>query len=978
MTCSNDVKCPSGMSSFQSNFTFGQNEADPWNPSSQNEADGRVQQQQHITLWNCAKFSLTSDGTKEGTQLGDQGQATEKTCPKLQKIPTPATSNSFPGETSYAEQPQIGATSITQVEQSGYGSKRSTSKSIVLTTVLFGLLILLPGVHASTNHNRREGLHLRARLRIRDVSNKVKVFAQDFSGDLAEKMNAQGSNGDDFAYNLVENVVSSVCDNYFRGTTPGDSTPIVVGDCVRSMYGGEKLAQPAMQFFAVFGASLLCNYVASEAYPVVQDFFSDVCAGLQELTRKVSPPRSATASSTVTLGVSQVRQLSASYQSSASLHVLISGAMDFSQGLPSIVSPSDDSSLSPPPSFRADASIRAQDRPTSTNTGLLSVQKTVVESTTSVIPANSGTVFNRSSLTANVPFSKIAIGSEHTLTGPPSSVKGPEFFELSVRPSVSLYSSQKLSIQSSPTARLSESRFAPNRPPSSLLQSIPADEPLLPLSSQEVWVSVTTLRENHSPSLPRPADVLLLPVPSSNTSPTLTTQREPPTKNSPIMNQPSSTSQTPRFRGILTSTAANSRSNVPIVLQSRSVGISSNSSSGSTRATTSSPDVLIILSTLTLNTIFISTVTSPRPRISSSTSPTLTSHTSATFSSIQVSTSHTFQFLTTTQKDISSNVPPISFLSTSSPGTFSQSGPRIRLHILSSINSISPPVRPSIRPLGGITTARSSIVPSKTSSHPRPSISSPSATTSLVKPSFDLRPATVITTRPFFNHTILVTRNLTLTTTETVNILRESSLALSTNKSSSSASKINTGHLTNNSITLLLHNGSSVAQSMPSPRTSPVLLLPSPSTISMVHIRLSITSNSLPLHTYTTISLLSTFTLAQTRTITTNVCPGFRPDACSGICVDLKTDRLNCGQCGTPCPQGWSCGSGECWSVWAPDVQSQHTITKGDLPLATNLVGSVITTSSVPTLHSTTPIQASKSTPKDAGRFIAKGLGGLW
>jgi hypothetical protein len=980
MTCSNDVKCPNEISSFQSNFTFGQNEADPWNPSSHNEADSRVQQQQHISLSNCARFSLTSDGTKEGTQLGDIGQADDKNCPKLEKTATSIASNDVGRKTSYVEQPQIGATSMPQVKQSGYSVKRCTSRSFIWTTVLFGLLILLPGVHASTNHHRREGLNLRARLQIRAVSDKVKVFAQDFSGDLAEKMNTQDLNGEAFAHNLVASVISSVCDSYFSGTVPSDSTTVVVQDCVRRIYGGEKHAQPAVQFFAVFGASLFCDYLVSEAYPVARDFFPDVCEGLRKLARKVSPLRSAAASNTVMLGASQVREISASYQSSASLHALISSAMDFPQGSKSFVSPSDDSLLLPPSSFRADASTRAQDRPTSTNTALLSIEKTIVESTTRATLdksglTGSGTVLTPSPLTANTPFSKMATGLARPVTDAyPSSAKGPEFFELQARPSVSIPSSQKFPVKNSPTTRPSESLFAPNRPSSSLLPSMPVDEPLLPLLSDGVSLSATTLRENHSPSIPRPADILLLPFHSSDTSPTVTTQRETPTKNATIINQPSSTLRTPRLPSTLTSTAVNSQSNVPVVVQSASVGIFSNPSSESTSATTSSPNVLIILSALTLNTVVNSTTIRSRPKSSSSTPPTLTSHASVSFSSMGVSISPTVGIMTTTQKDDSFNVLPLSFSSTSFQGIPSPSRPRIRLHILSSINSISL-VRPSIRPVGGFTAAPSRTVPSELSSRPGLGTSSPLAPTSPVNLSFGLHPASVMTPRPSFNYTTWVSPNSTLFTNKTATILGGTSLALSTNTSSSS--KSNTGHLTNNSIPLLPPNGSSVALTSSSPQRSSEMLSYLSSTISLVHIWLSTTFSSLP-YTHTTTSVLSASALVKTITITTNVCPSFRPDACRGTCVDHKTDRLNCGRCGARCPQGWSCGSGECWSGWAPDVQSQHTTTRGDMPLAANLVGSIITTSSVQKLHSTTPTQASKSAPKDVGRFIAKGLDGLW
>ncbi|KAH7078510.1 hypothetical protein FB567DRAFT_137376 [Paraphoma chrysanthemicola] len=303
--CSNSVKCPSGISSYYSNFTFEQNEPDPWNPVSQNEPDSRVRQQQHIALPNCAKFSLTSDGTKAGTKIESEGPTEEKTCPKVKETPTPTAGTNLPKKTSSTGRPQVGATSRPQVEQSNYGSRRQMPKNMIFVTFLFGLMMLLPGTHASPDYQRREDLRRRAELRVRDVSDKVKAFAQDFSADLAEKANAQGQNGEVFAHNLVADVISSVCDGYFSGTRPSDFTPIVVQDCVKSVYGGERLAQPAGQFFAVFGASLLCDYVVSEAYPVAQEFFPDGCEGLQDLAKKISPTRSIAASNAVTPAASQ-------------------------------------------------------------------------------------------------------------------------------------------------------------------------------------------------------------------------------------------------------------------------------------------------------------------------------------------------------------------------------------------------------------------------------------------------------------------------------------------------------------------------------------------------------------------------------------------------------------------------------------------------------------------------------------------------
>ncbi|CAO2657646.1 Nn.00g037720.m01.CDS01 [Neocucurbitaria sp. VM-36] len=285
MSCSNDVKCPVGVSSYMSNFTFTQNEGDPWKPSSQNERDSWVHQEQHVMLPSCAKFSLTSDGTKEGTKVDDSGKADEKLCPNVQETPSPTAGVGLAKKTSSTGRPLAGATSRPDAAQSNTGSRRSAPKNMLFITFLVGLMILLPGTQASVVNDRRYEFLVR----VRDVSDKVRAFAEDFSADLAEKANAQGQNGEVFAHNLVADVISSVCDAYFSGQDPGNFSPTIVEGCVKSIYGGERLPQAAGQFFAVFGASLLCDYVVSEAYPVAQDFLPDGCEGLQDLARKIAP-----------------------------------------------------------------------------------------------------------------------------------------------------------------------------------------------------------------------------------------------------------------------------------------------------------------------------------------------------------------------------------------------------------------------------------------------------------------------------------------------------------------------------------------------------------------------------------------------------------------------------------------------------------------------------------------------------------------
>jgi hypothetical protein len=160
---------------------------------------------------------------------------------------------------------------------------------LVFITIMLMIMVLLPGTQASPNDHHPQSERQRADLRIREVSNKVKAFAQDFSNDLAEKANNQGENGEALALNLVAAVISSVCHQHFNGAHPADFAPEVAQNCVKSVYNAGKPQLSAGQFFAVFGASLLCDYVVSEAYPVVKEFLPCRCERLQELTKEVPP-----------------------------------------------------------------------------------------------------------------------------------------------------------------------------------------------------------------------------------------------------------------------------------------------------------------------------------------------------------------------------------------------------------------------------------------------------------------------------------------------------------------------------------------------------------------------------------------------------------------------------------------------------------------------------------------------------------------
>ncbi|KAH7406079.1 hypothetical protein DE146DRAFT_630765 [Phaeosphaeria sp. MPI-PUGE-AT-0046c] len=282
MTCSNNVKCPNRTFSFHSNFTFGQNELDPWSPNWANQQDVLVPQQQDIAIGNCARFSLASDGTRDGTKIDVGDMTDDQTCPRLQKTPIVMAEDAAVTSSSSGRL-QPGTTSKPRLQQSSKGTRTAVQRSDFFLVAILSLLLFSPGVYASSTKLHKENYHRRAEVSIREVSTKVKAFALDFSADLANIVNTTDQNGEDFTHNLIANVVSSVCNGYFRGSNPSQFTPIVLEDCIKSVYGEEQATVPAGQFLAVFGASLLCDYIISEAYPVAQEFHADGCEGLEEL-----------------------------------------------------------------------------------------------------------------------------------------------------------------------------------------------------------------------------------------------------------------------------------------------------------------------------------------------------------------------------------------------------------------------------------------------------------------------------------------------------------------------------------------------------------------------------------------------------------------------------------------------------------------------------------------------------------------------
>ncbi|KZM19663.1 hypothetical protein ST47_g8971 [Ascochyta rabiei] len=305
LICSNDTKCQHDASPYQSNFTFSQNEPDPWSPVMGNEPDTWVHQDQHVLLGSCARFSLTSDGTKQGTRVHDEGQS--DICPNFQGLPISSIDSGIVAMTSSTGQFHVDTTDRPLVFE-GTSPRHAISKSTVLFAFIFGFVFFLPGSQASGVHQHLEQPRQRTDTRTRTVFSRARNFAEGFKTELAQRSNSQTADGEVFAHNLVADIVLSVCQGYFNGAIPSNFTPAIVQSCVASIYGGGQLLPPAIQFLAVFGASLACDYIVSEAYPNGRDFLPGGCEELEDLTSKILVKASTTVSSVPTISSSSSTQ----------------------------------------------------------------------------------------------------------------------------------------------------------------------------------------------------------------------------------------------------------------------------------------------------------------------------------------------------------------------------------------------------------------------------------------------------------------------------------------------------------------------------------------------------------------------------------------------------------------------------------------------------------------------------------------------
>jgi hypothetical protein len=927
MICSNNVKCPTGISSYSSNFTFGQNEADPWNPFSQNEQDIWVPQQQYITLPTCSKFLLISDGTKDGTSIEGRGLANEKTCPKVRNPPVSVSSSSSTSistststVTSTAKgglkkkpssnvRPPALATSEPLMEQSNIGPRRHMSKNILIMTFLFGLLALITGAHASPAHSSENRVYGSAEMRIRAVSNRVKVFAQNLNDDLAEKAAAQGLNADLFVHNLVADVISSVCDGYFKGMETKDFTPTVVDNCVKSIYGGDRLAQPALQFLAVFGASLLCNYVVSEAYPVAQEFYLDGCEGLQELAKRISPAAS-TASTHVSTSITPPTSLPSTVTLSGAPHLNFEVTVaTFSSPMTgaaisqaSLRSPVMISSISPKSSLLSSLSFQssALEQTASPLDAISEIRATTQskspnsETYTTPYSPVSRTVSIPSPLVPESPLPSASIDLKDTSAKASTSMlnRGEESSKAtSTRSSERQTSSQGRSVNISPTPGSSRSRFASS------------------LSSKDV----TQLSNSN------PINAVSLSIPRTKDSSAEATLQVTSSDYPSVTNKPSPT---------YSLQASLSGSTSMLDMDNQSDIAESHTSVHDLNELPSSPPAVLDLPTSKLNNTIKSVITTVISPGASTTSSAIDSPVTVSGSTPLASApSQTLQAedLTMIISNASSNYNttsttiPIPALDCRSveldfcPGVGCVDFLAHNEHCGSCQNNCPDGLR-----------CRYGVC---------------------LCPGFDYMEESTIWTCNATEQPGEVDTSSTTWSTSAFSLL---------DPDSSTTSSIHTP-LAQLEVNLSLGL-------LPSTVSRPAfVLLPS----------LSTTTSWSPPAPSTTVTQPPQLSASAPST-----CPLPWFDTCSGTCVNYATDSFNCGGCGAQCSQNWSCEDGECRTVLTVYVEVEQTATNDKILPTTKLAQSTNSLPSKQTLSSS--IAASTSAAEGAGMFIAMGLEGLW
>lgn len=123
----------------------------------------------------------------------------------------------------------------------------------------------VPDASALLNHTRLE-------LAKRKLAPGWKTFSDLFSEYLAGKINSP-----EFADNLIAEIEEAVCD-HAAGVLITEALGVdLVEACVTAIYTGNALVAPELEFLSVFGASIICNLLVSEALPGIEVLTDAIC-----------------------------------------------------------------------------------------------------------------------------------------------------------------------------------------------------------------------------------------------------------------------------------------------------------------------------------------------------------------------------------------------------------------------------------------------------------------------------------------------------------------------------------------------------------------------------------------------------------------------------------------------------------------------------------------------------------------------------
>ncbi|KAF2472175.1 uncharacterized protein BDR25DRAFT_302932 [Lindgomyces ingoldianus] len=313
-----NARCDSGNSNYISQYVFTQ-------PST--EIDHKVSQEQNITLPNCKGLHVQSDGTSAGTNVDSLTRTTGPDCeppqpPKASSsvIVVPPAQSSAPGGVQSSGAPLAASSSAPGVvgpisSAIGGGASSTTAgtpptgspnptesqpaqftgsairhrhpKTGILLLFFFILGFFIQGNSAYlVEHEMGPDTQRRAtyKLRVRALSDNTRTFAEQLGGYVAKKVNeGQGSGGQVFADKLISDTLSTICQNFFSGGAAQSFSPVVVDNCITAIYDDSVAVKPKLEFLSVFGASMFCNYLTSQAYPIADQFSSEACKGLENL-----------------------------------------------------------------------------------------------------------------------------------------------------------------------------------------------------------------------------------------------------------------------------------------------------------------------------------------------------------------------------------------------------------------------------------------------------------------------------------------------------------------------------------------------------------------------------------------------------------------------------------------------------------------------------------------------------------------------